>query len=55
MKLPDMFHNETFNIKHLSPYNDVLAGGVLLITIYNLLSKNMQEGDAILFIKYLYK
>ena len=51
IKLPDIFHNETFNIKHLSPCNDILAGSILLFTIWKL--QSMQEGDAILFIKYL--
>lgn len=53
IKLPDIFHNETFNIKHLSPCNDILAGIVLCVMIYNIIGKNMQSGDTILFIKYL--
>lgn len=51
-KLPDIFHNDNFNIKHLSPCNDIMAGGILLITVYNLFL-HKQNGDAILFIKYL--
>jgi hypothetical protein len=53
MKLPDMFHNDNFNIKHLSPYNDIMVSGILLLTIYNLYCNKHNNNDAILFIKYL--
>lgn len=53
IKLPDIFHNDKLNIKHLSPLNDLLASVILLITIYNIFVNNIDGDDTMLFVKYL--
>jgi hypothetical protein len=54
IKLPDLFHHEKINLKHLSPLNDMMAGIILLYTLYHMLiSKNILPNDVLLFAKYL--